>query len=254
MSVPQRSTKPAQSGFYGLDGDGQRLAEAAHYPPSIRRFLDEEARLARARLADYDVLVEVGCMWGRNADLALRSGKRYVGIDIVESYVDAANRDFRTRRLDERASAVLLDAADLPALVGSGHVGESERCLVFLPFNSFGNMADPVAVMSALAAFGSDFLISTYGTDADATGERERYYRMCAYAGIEVRSGPSGVRFVAPSGLDTIAYHPAEMRKMGEEAGLSIRGERFAGIGVLFSGRPAGAPAAPNGGRRHGAG
>lgn len=216
--------------FYA-DGFGDRLVAPDLLPPAVLRLLAAEATLLDAATPTFDVLVEVGSMYGLHLDWSAASGKRYVGIDIVARYIKLGRDSVRSRGLDEKnyqlieADAKDLDAVPLP----------NGRPLALYPFNSFGNMAEPGRVLDALARAGMPFAISSYGTDNRATFDRLEYYEACGYRNIVVAEDDQCVRFTAAEGLNTVAYHPELMTQWLVERGLAVRTHRFAGFGLFYA-------------------
>src|SRR3979411_1024957 len=121
-------------------------------------------------------------MKGRHAEQALRAGKNYIGIDIEPSYVEAASTWLTCEeRAGRYAKAFTLDATGLTSLRRMCPANILANSLIFLPFNSFGNMAQPLEVLNSLAEFGEAYLISTYDTSARTTEARKAYYAAVNY-------------------------------------------------------------------------
>lgn len=218
--------------FYAA-GAGDRLIDTSLLPARVQDFLDEELCVLGRLASGFDVLVEVGSMHGLHLDWAAEHGKGYVGVDIIERYIDAG----RQRVTD----------LDLPAQryrfvhVGADRLSEVARppgsAVAFFPFNSFGNMDDPLAVLDAVAGSGIRFLISSYGTDAWSTGIRLEYYNACGFTELEVREDLRGVRFTTPDGLNTIAFHEDYLLNRMAERGLGGSVVTLSGFGRLYLSR-----------------
>jgi hypothetical protein len=222
--------------FYGVGHDGDFLADESVYPHTVREFLDSERAALDAWLATRTTLIEVGCMKGRHAEQALRAGKNYIGIDIEPSYVEAASTWLTCEeRAGRYAKAFTLDATGLTSLRRMCPANILANSLIFLPFNSFGNMAQPLEVLNSLAEFGEAYLISTYDTSARTTEARQAYYAACNYDELSVSHSEAGVRFVARNGLNSVAYHPPHVFAMAEVARLPMAAYQFCKIGALYS-------------------
>jgi len=214
------------STFYS-GGEGDALVDADNYPPQIIAYLQQEHGLVRDRVAGYRTMVELGCMEGRGVALAREAGVAYLGVDVVARYIETARRSFgetATRRFE------LCDA------VAIGELAESwiQPAVGWLPFNAFGNMADPVAVVTAAAEAGLELIISTYATDAVSTKARQDYYMACGYHGLLSTTSQQGVRFTSPAGLLTWAYSLDHFQQMLRPRYGAVVVESFATIGVLI--------------------
>lgn len=220
--------------FYA-SGAGDRLVAAALLPPAVRTLLDDEERMLDDLGDGIDVLVEVGSMYGLHLDWAVRSERAYIGIDVVPRYVDEGRARLAVRALPaDRYRFDLTGAEDLAAVrLPAG------RALALFPFNSFGNMQRPRAVLAALSDSGLPFAISTYRTDPPASQRRQEYYDACGYAGLRMTEDADGVRFRNDEGLDTVAYHPSRMAEWFRATGLAAAPVEFGGFGLLYVGAPA---------------
>lgn len=222
--------------FYG-SGLGDRLIDDDVFPTEIREFLREEQRLLNRASSSCDLLVEVGCMHGRYLDWALNHKKSYVGIDIVERYIELGRA-----RLTElhapvsRYQFILGGAEELNTLLKPELFdAEPQRTLLLFPFNSFGNMQSCVPVIRSLERSRLPFFISTYLTSPNATACRQQYYGACSYQGLEMIKDSQGVTFRAEDGLYSIAYHPDFILGVFADAGLVIEATQFARIGIAYS-------------------
>ena len=226
--------------FYA-SGAGDRLVDADLLPPVVQALLAHEERMLDSISAGIDVLVEVGSMSGLHLEWAVRRGLGYVGVDVVSRYVAEGRARLADRALPaDRYRFALADAEELPAVALP-----PGRAVALFPFNSFGNMARPRAVLTALAGSGLPFAISTYRTDRDASRRRREYYDACGYTGLRVTEDADGVRFRNDEGLDTVAYHPSRLAEWFRAAGLAAEPVEFGGFGLFYVGAPTGSPLAP---------
>jgi hypothetical protein len=218
--------------FYAL-GAGDRLIDTSLLPARVQEFLDGELR-ALARLAPgFDVLVEAGSMHGLHLDWAAGHGKGYVGIDVVERYIEAGRQRVADLNLPaQRYRFMCIGAERLPEVARP-----PGAAVAFFPFNSFGNMDDPFAVLDAVAISGLRFLISSYGTDARSTEIRLEYYKACGFTELEMREDFQGVRFTTPGGLNTIAFHKDYLLGRMAERGLDGSAITLSGFGQLYMSR-----------------
>jgi len=218
-------------------GRGDRLIDPLLFPEEIRQFLLCEKRILEALAGSFDLLVEVGSMYGRYLKWAVENGKRYFGIDVVERYIVAGKKVVLDSQLDPiEYRFVLGKAENIAELVKPDELGvKPNQCILFFPFNSFGNMDDPLAVIRGIRKSGLPFLISTYGTSKEINICREKYYRNCGYSKIVSIQDEKGVRFVSLDGLSTIAYHSDYLQEIFTVTGLKVAIVHFSQIGVAFT-------------------
>jgi hypothetical protein len=214
-------------------GAGDRLIDTSLLSARVRDFLDGELQVLTRLAARFDVLVEVGSMSGLHLGWAADHDKGYLGLDIVERYIEAGRR---------RVTALSLAAQRYRfTLMGAERLAEAERpaglALAFFPFNSFGNMDNPIAVLDAVVRSGTEFLISSYGTDARSNEIRLEYYNACGFTDLDMREDSQGVRFSTSDGLNTVAYHEDYLLDRMIERGLDGSAVRFAEFGRLYMSR-----------------
>jgi len=220
--------------FYDY-GTGDSLIDPKNYPVEIKQYLRQEEFALRQLSGDFDVLVEIGCMDGRYLEWSLAHGKKYLGVDIVSRYVTEGKRRLKKYGLSEPDYQIEICSAEN---IGQFFKGKGSnnggQMLLLCPFNSFGNMKDPKAVISSLGLVDQTFLICSYGTDDRSNAVRLNYYRSCGYRQIRLERSSEGVRFISEEGLDTIAYHPRYVLIMCRRQGIKVRVEISGGIGVFY--------------------
>ena len=225
--VARESLLNAQN-FYG-NYAGDLLVEESLYPPKVVEFLQREKDCLRSLTDTFQSLIEVGSMDGLHLEWAAKRRKRYVGIDIVERYIEAGN--------------ALVAARNLPASMFSFYLGDATRldkhilefeiignALLFFPFNSFGNMGDERAVASAVLNTRMPCFISTYRTDRMATQIRLDYYDSVGYSVNEVKETEKGVAVCLDGQYYTIAYSIPYVRYMFGNLGIV----EFSDLGMGF--------------------
>ncbi len=217
-------------------GRGDRLIDPRFFPKSIKRFLQGENKLLERKAPSVDLLVEIGCMHGRYLEWTIRHQKRYLGIDIVQRYLEIGRNTVAQLALPGEIYQFILGGAEaVSKLVHPNEYGvPAQRCLLWFPFNSFGNIENPLLVLQELKRAGLPFLISSYQTTAKATASRERYYRACGYRTIRVVKDNRGVCFLSSDGLRSMAYDPRYIQRLGTACGLQITGKPFAQIGMVY--------------------
>lgn len=222
--------------FYGTD-DGNRLVDEKNYPESIKIYLNEEKNRLNQEIKKYDIIIEVGCMEARNMDIAVNNKKKYIGIDIVEEYIDAANRIIDKRNLNNICEFLCINAERLDeVLQKSKLIKNNSRILFFFPFNSFGNMENYISVIDSIVKIkNADFIIFSYNTDTKTTAERYNYYNNCKYDNLSLQKEKDGIRFIADNGLNSMAYNQDYLDKLIRSKGLSLSTTKFADIGIAYS-------------------
>lgn len=226
MTIPKT---PAPASFYDT-GPGDQLADEKRYTPAIRIFLTEEERLLAAAIGKAELLVEVGCMWGRYLRWAVERGLDYLGLDIVPRYITAGrNAVSRLGLSPERYRFVMTAAEALPRVI----TGDPSRAFAFFPFNSFGNASHPKGISAALEQVSIPFLISSYSTSRAATESRREYYEAAGMRAICQQRSRFGVTFSSPDGLNSTAYSTSGMRELF--VGIPLRAAHFGGIGIAWS-------------------
>ncbi|MFA4996335.1 MAG: hypothetical protein WC536_04315 [Patescibacteria group bacterium] len=226
----------ATYGFYS-SGHGDRLVDPSRYPNEITEYLIAEEDLLTSLASRFETLVEVGCMDGRYLDWAVRQQKSYLGIDIIERYVENGQDRILSYGLSfDRYQIKIGDAAMIHELpCKEGLLQDSAKVLAVFPFNSFGNMSEPAVVLSSLVKAHYPFLICSYLTNDFANHARSQYYQNCGYKQIKCISDNTGVRFVSSDGLDTVAYNSSYFCGVLEEHFI-VEMIEFSSIGIAYKG------------------
>jgi hypothetical protein len=222
--------------FYG-SGLGSRLIDPKNFSPEIAAFLDVENRLVLNALSSFECLIEVGCMQGRYIERVLRAGKYYIGIDLVERYINTALLRASSLSLDaKRYSFFCLGASRIHDLIQLSQLSDfgSGQALVVFPFNSFGNIEDVSQTMLSLMKSKSHFFISTYKTDSFSSSVRRDYYGNCNYSGLRQINETNGIRFISNDGLNTMAYSHHWLVSCFGDFGFQLRVVDIGPIGIGF--------------------
>ncbi|MBU1167349.1 hypothetical protein KKC60_02990 [Patescibacteria group bacterium] len=217
--------------FYG-SGNGNVLIDERKYPPEIKAWLKEETALLAKHAHLFNQLVEVGCMEGRFLAWALSGGKKYLGLDVVNSFIETGQEHCRSLKLPQEDYWIQFgDAEKLKEF--SRPI--QEKALLFFPFNSFGNIQEHLAAIRSLCAIKKPFLICSYATSEAAWQVRSRYYQNCNYSDLHWHSSEAGVTFSSSDGLNTTAYHPQYLVRKFEEFGqMEVQVIEFAQIGRAY--------------------
>jgi hypothetical protein len=222
--------------FYG-SGKGDSLIDPLNYPEEILEYLKTEEELIQELIGQYERLVEIGCMEGRYLDWCVGRGIKYLGIDVVPRYIETGRRKLLDLGLFppdyqmEISPAEEVDQVLEQKVINYPH----EKSLLFFPFNSFGNMENPIAVLESLKRTRQSFLICSYQTTQQANGVRLVYYTNCGFKKIRCFVNEKGIRFASDEGLNPIAYFPDYFRTMCHKVGIQVsRQFTFSTIGMAY--------------------
>jgi hypothetical protein len=217
-------------------GRGDLLIDEAFYPACIVDFLHAERKLLDILRPDVQLLVEVGCMGGRHLEWAVANNKAYLGLDIVERYVNEGCKVVNERSLpSERYRFVCGAAEDVVSILRAENVtAQMKESLLFFPFNSIGNMTAPSPVLQSLSETRAPFLISSYLTTDEASSCRADYYELCGYKNVRAVNSNDGVRFTSDDGLHSIAYHPDYLLTLAAECGFEMKTMQFSAVGIAY--------------------
>lgn len=98
-------------GYYADNLSGSRLKECYEIaPPRVRQYLEAEIRFVRERLEPGDIVLELGCGYGRVALELAKVAPRIVGIDTSVESLDLARK---TAGVGSTCQFVEMDALDL---------------------------------------------------------------------------------------------------------------------------------------------
>lgn len=222
--------------FY-KNGLGDRLIDPSFFPHEIKQFLNDERKILDSLSSKIDLLIEVGCMEGRYLEWAIVQNKYYLGIDIVLRYIKAGQKSVKKMKLPaEQYQFKYGSAEEITELIKSKKSSiPPERCLIFFPFNSFGNMENPIPVIRNLKKSNLPFIISTYPITKEATSIRERYYKNCKYSQLRQLKSKQGISFVSSDGLNSIAYDPIYLQDLFSLNNFTIKLISFSKIGIIYT-------------------
>lgn len=225
-------TRSSVAQFYR--GTGRALMDHRNFPLAIGRHLEDERAVLRGVVCrgGYTAAVEVGCAdGGMHVNTLLELRLAYVGIDVVPEFVSKLSRRLKASNARPAPSARVLDACRLSRLAPALR---HHKALVVFSFNSFGNLADPHAVLAETAALRSDALILTYRTGACSSRTRGDYYARCHLERMRQITDSRGVVFQSVDGLCSYAYRPQWVRSLVRGHGFTCIAEDFGVLGRFF--------------------
>lgn len=221
------------AGFYAC-GAGDQLFSDAHFPPAINAFLQSERMLLAAAARSRQVIVEIGCHEGTHAGWCRAAGKRYLGIDPVERYIQRG-RARLAEAAQQRCTLVVGRAEQVDELIARELAGIAPSdILLFIPFNCFGNITEVESAVRSIARSGCALLLSSYQTTPAALLARFAYYAACGYNPLTLSRDERGELFHDALGLHTYAYHPGWLSALFARFGMSVQAVQHAEIGQAF--------------------
>lgn len=215
-------------------GAGDELVNPHNYNREVSSYLKEEEEIFSRLAVKYETVIEAGCMDGRYTKLTLDLGRKYIGIDIVERYIESANKKYKKWVAENKAAFFCVGLENLFIVPEIIRTINSSKTVTVFPFNSFGNIKNTAAAIDCLCSVSMDFAIFTYKTNDLAKHTRADYYRRSGFPSLHCTDDESGVRFESPEGLDSIAYSEKYLKKKFEEKGRSLKAIDFGAIGILF--------------------
>jgi hypothetical protein len=224
--------------FYGGKKEGLKLTNPSNYPEEIVSFLNSSRALYAAIIeGGYSTVIEAGCMdIGFVFEACVKCGVSYLGIDVVAKLVEDLEERIATRHTSSRiiAKAICQDISNVYSIVSENHITNG---IVIFPFNSFGNLSNPVSAIKAAAQSVLDIAIFTYGTDNASSQIRRQYYNNCNYSQLFMKKDAKGIFFSSKEGLYSYAYSKAFLNELLFEFGYKIKTSKFARIGRLYIGK-----------------
>jgi len=214
-------------------GYGDSLIDLSLLPKEVKDFLLKEELILSSIKDSFKLLTEIGCMNGRYLEWAVAENKSYIGIDVVPRFIKEGKERVIKLKLGTNYQFIEGTAEDIINLIPIKEL-RNKNCLLFFPFNSFGNMEDARPVISAIKESGLPFLISSYQTTLKANKCREVYYNQCGYKGVKCKNNNKGVCFCSDDGLKTIAYHPVYIKKICKIKNLAVKSMSFSIFGMMY--------------------
>jgi hypothetical protein len=217
---------------------GLELINDSNYPYPVVEFLNEERKYLQSVIGHYDVLLEVGCMTGRHLAWAMKNNVYYMGVDVVEHYlVEARKKACDLGMPLSKYKFVNWNAESIDGVLNEYDLRKfnSNRILIFFPFNCFGNISNISNVINSLKKSGCHYLISTYKTDESTSKSRLDYYKNCEYKSLSSRTNEEGVVFTSQEGFKSVAYHPHWLKDLFNKACLEFKACDFSSMGIMYA-------------------
>lgn len=215
-------------------GAGDELVNPYNYNQEISSYLKEEEEILSRLAMKYETVIEAGCMNGRYTKLILSLGRKYIGIDIVERYIESANKKYEVWVAEREAAFFCVGLEKLSSVPEIIRTINSSKTITVFPFNSFGNIKNIAGAIDCLCSVSMDFAIFTYKTNDLAKHIRADYYRRSGFLSLDCTDDELGVRFKSPEGLDSVAYTEKYLKEKFEEKGRDLQVIDFGTIGILF--------------------
>jgi SAM-dependent methyltransferase len=216
------------------DGQGDELINPQNYNSEISLYLEAEGKRLSKIVVEYDTVIEVGCMNGRYADFVLQLNKKYIGIDLVQRYIESAKKRYKSAIDNKEAAFFCAGLEDLHTVLAHITPQNLKKVLAVFPFNSFGNIENIDRAADVISNSVIDFVIFTYKTDKFTQIIRENYYLNSGFINLDCICDETGVRFISTEGLNSIAYSEKWVDKKLGGKGKELKIEEFATIGKSF--------------------
>ena len=192
-------------------GDGDTLIDDSLYSAEVKEYLFMERLEISKKLKSYNTLVEIGCMVTRHLDQAIENNKNYIGVDIVQRYIDEANlKNSKIKGWGSKYNAICYNALMLEEGFKTITVLkelEKTKTLLLFPFNSFGNIDDCDKMLQVLNRLGIDFMINSYKTDIKTNVFRMNYYKRNSMTNLELLENENGVTIWSDENLNSKCFN-----------------------------------------------
>ncbi len=222
--------------FY-KNNHGANLVERDNFPEEIKIFLKDEKEMISdlQKKNNYDSLLEVGCMDARMFEFAVKLKMNYVGIDVVEDFINKGRKKIENNK--NKHNSYHISVCSARDLSGIKDILSHNSTLALFPFNSFGNMEDVQEIITEIRKFDLDLLISSYQIDEKSTLIRKKYYEMSGFKNLQVLKKRDFIEFTSCEGLKTRAYSPQYILKILLKNNYDIvAAEKFGHLGMAYFG------------------
>lgn len=213
-------------------GVGDSLVNETNYPDEIKEYLKAEENLMIKLAYKYDLLIEIGAMYGRWVKWAAQRDMSYLGVEPVERYVIIGNNNIICSGLDtEKYRIIQCSCENFPT---QKNIYKTNNSIIILPFNAFGNITDPNKAINSLISLNIPFVISTYLTNSKANNIRYRYYLNCKYQDMQILNNSIGVHFITSEGFKLSAYNDKYFEHLFKDTDLLVSRFKLGEIGVGY--------------------
>lgn len=210
-------------------GKGDTLIDSSLYPPDVVKYLTEERIEINKKLVSYTHLFEIGCMSARHLDQAITNEKMYTGIDIVQRYIDQANK----KNLDINGwgslyNVICYNALELDKLFQTDsnlNTLDKSKILLLFPFNSFGNLDDCEKMTQVLNRLNIDFMINSYKTDSLTNKFRMNYYLKSSMTNLQLKETEDSVVISSSENLNSKCFKEIFYKKRFSNVSFTYFGD-----------------------------
>lgn len=226
--------------FYGQK-NGWRMFDARMLTPEVTAYLNEEKRQIAGYLENsasgLSQFVEIGCGYGRYLHVALKYKVNYRGVELVRWLAELGKARIAACQLPENCSAQIehLSAEHLHCVLPYSEHDISSKSCVFFPFNCFGNLSDPLRVLSELKGRNTEVIISGFSSSEQTTSARMAYYAKCGCTDLSSQHTEQGVQISSSEFLESLAYQSGALELLLNEFGFRLTKRiSHSAIGELF--------------------
>lgn len=187
-----------------------------------------ESLFVQGLVALFDVVIEAGCADGRYHNEVTAAGRQYTGIDTDWNFIKSAG-------IQHPESIFIWGDVQLAAHGLIQALPPPARKLLLFPFNLFGTLQQPEALLRQLSESDTGIAILGYDTSEKATKARRNYYRAAGFIKLCQKRSAMGIGFCSGSCLHSMAYEEGYLIAMGKSCGLQLKAQRFGAFGKVFT-------------------
>jgi hypothetical protein len=212
--------------FYAEAEESDAIMRAANFPNEMLCFLQQEALVVAEALRQFrcDSLVELGCYDGRLLQVARMAQVSYFGVDLSSTAVAALRDKIVREGLAGLGNAFV---GDITAPHAWLHRISGSKPLFAFPFNLFGTLKDPPAVVDELRGGNRFGVVSVFNSRDSTTMMRNEYYAACGIKGLRREPAPyNGVRFRGGDGFVSQSFGHDQVGSLMADCGVRVLDSR----------------------------
>jgi len=213
------------------NGLGDELINPFNYNSEILLYLEEEKKIIKRLCLQFEVIVECGCMNGRNFELISSFGRKYIGVDIIDRYIHEAQKKYQNSK---KCLFICGDIINISHILHDRGIPVSDSMVLIFPFNSFGNVLDAQRTLKVLLKDGFNVAIFTYKIDEHTNSVRVDYYNKSGFNSLKKEMSSDVVRFYSSNGLNSKAYSKDWFSENAKGSKYHFNSVYFSNIGVLY--------------------
>lgn len=210
---------------------GDELINPRNYNKDIALYLKEEKALMTRILNKAETVIEAGCMHGHNCLFLNSLDINYIGIDIVDRYINMAKNKFKDT---PKVMFVYDDITNLKNILFELKITPTDKLIVLFPFNSFGNLETSESTLIKLLEGGFNIAIFTYKIDNFTNSIRSDYYKKSGFKDLQLKINRTGACFFSANGLNSYAFTIDWINEIAQKTNKHFTATTFSRIGVMY--------------------